>query len=286
MTAITKALLILELAGRDDSATLASIIEGTGLPRSTAVRIVGELLARQFLERAERGRYRPGPLIRALAGASADEDMLHNRARAHLQLLVAETGETAHYAVYQDGHGIYIDKLEGLHPIRAYTRVGGWSPAYASATGKALLAWQDSREIERVAVSATRYTKQTKVGVRAIVSEMKRVRTQGYAVNRGEWREGVWGIAAPVLDAAGNAIAAIGVSGPEQRVQPRIDHYAGLLSRYAVRVGAAAAKRLPEPKAASAFWPRWTGASAQRAGASGSRGGSGRAGVARVGGGR
>ena len=49
---------------------------------------------------------------------------------------------------------------------------------------------------------------------------MERIREQGYAVNRGEWRESVGGVAAPVRDPGGMVIAAIGVSGPIERLRP------------------------------------------------------------------
>jgi DNA-binding IclR family transcriptional regulator len=40
-------------------------------------------------------------------------------------------------------------------------------------------------------------------------------------VNKGEWREGVFGVAAPILDASGRAVAAIGLSGPQDRFRPK-----------------------------------------------------------------
>jgi DNA-binding IclR family transcriptional regulator len=240
MTAIAKALTILELAGREDSASLASLIEQTKLPRSTVVRIVGELLDRQYLERAERGRYRPGPTVRSLARASGSDDVATDRARKELRALMNATGETAHLAVYEDGSSVYVDKVDGSHPIRAYTKIGGRSPAYATATGKALLAWQEAAEIDRIAARATRYTTATHLGADAIRAEMKRVRRVGYAVNRGEWRDGVWGIAAPLLRADGSVLAAIGLSGPEQRIRPRIAGYAALVRDHAARISGAA----------------------------------------------
>jgi DNA-binding IclR family transcriptional regulator len=236
MTAIAKALTVLELAGRDESTGIGEIIAATGLPRSTVVRIVGELLSRQFLERTERGRYRPGPTIRGLARASSGDDAITARARDQLKRLVAATGETAHYAVYDAGFSVYVDKVDGSHPIRSYTKIGGRSPAYATATGKALLAWQDAQEIERVAAEGVAFTRTTRVGVPAVVAEEKRVRAVGYAVNRGEWRVGVWGVAAPVFDAQGGVVAAIGISGPEQRIRPRVADYAKLVVEYAARL--------------------------------------------------
>ena len=236
MTAIAKALEILEIAGRDEATGIAQIVESTGLPRSTVVRIVNELMARQFLERAERGRYRPGSAIRSLARVSSGEDALLARARDALKRLVAATGETAHYAVYESGFSVYVDKLDGSHPIRSYTKIGGRSPAYATATGKVLLAWQDAKELGRVAKASEPFTPVTRVGVEAVTAEEKRVRALGYAVNRGEWRAGVWGVAAPVCDMQGIVVAALGISGPEQRIRPRVAEYAKLVVAHAAQV--------------------------------------------------
>lgn len=49
---------------------------------------------------------------------------------------------------------------------------------------------------------------------------MARVRQHGYAVNRGEWRESVGGVGAPIRDPGGRVVAAIGVSGPIGRLRP------------------------------------------------------------------
>jgi DNA-binding IclR family transcriptional regulator len=51
---------------------------------------------------------------------------------------------------------------------------------------------------------------------------MKKVREQGFAINRAEWRDNVWGIAAPVMDARGSVIAAIGISGPAERFRKAV----------------------------------------------------------------
>jgi DNA-binding IclR family transcriptional regulator len=51
-------------------------------------------------------------------------------------------------------------------------------------------------------------------------------RRAGYAVNRGEWRASVWGIGAPVFDRHATVIAAVGISGPRERVEPNIDAFA------------------------------------------------------------
>jgi DNA-binding IclR family transcriptional regulator len=48
--------------------------------------------------------------------------------------------------------------------------------------------------------------------------ELTRAARNKYAVNRGEWRDGVGGVAAPVFDATGSSVAALGISGPLARL--------------------------------------------------------------------
>jgi DNA-binding IclR family transcriptional regulator len=241
MTAVAKALTILQLSGSTEPVDMATFINVTGLPRSTVMRMVAELLGHRFLERAERGRYRPGPAIRELASLSGSDSAVAHRARGELKRLVAATSETAHYAVYDNGCSLYVDKVDGLHPVRAYTQIGGRSPAYATATGKALLAWQRAEEIKRVARHARAFNRFTHVSVEAIERDAKLVRARGYAVNRGEWREGVWGIAAPVFGPDGSVVAAFGMSGPESRIRPRLKEYAASVVEHAGRVSVSSA---------------------------------------------
>ena len=119
-------------------------------------------------------------------GASAvDYESVRESAREVLEALVGTTSETAHYAVYEGGWAVYVEKIDGVHPIRAYTTVGGRSPAYASATGKALLAWRGLSEFERVGATAERFTEATHVGAKSLLAHAQAIREAGVAVNRG-----------------------------------------------------------------------------------------------------
>ena len=53
----------------------------------------------------------------------------------------------------------------------------------------------------------------------AFLDEMARIRAAGFATNRGEWRVSVWGVAAPIHGPDGSVVAAVGVSGPAERVR-------------------------------------------------------------------
>ena len=52
----------------------------------------------------------------------------------------------------------------------------------------------------------------------AFLEELKQIRERGYSINKGEWRRSVRGVAAPIFDHCGRAVAAIGISGPAHRL--------------------------------------------------------------------
>ena len=63
-----------------------------------------------------------------------------------------------------------------------------------------------------------RFTATTIVDIEALKADLARAARVGYAINRGEWREGVGGVAAPVFNGFGKPLAAIGISGPLDRL--------------------------------------------------------------------
>jgi DNA-binding IclR family transcriptional regulator len=230
---VAKALAVLEYVALEELTTIAQLSNRTGLPRSTLYRLIGTLIDQGFLYRTAHGHYRASFKLWRIGSTAVHYDSIRENARAVLNKLVNETSETAHYSVYEDGYAVYVEKLDGLHPIRSYTAIGGRSPAYATATGKALLAWQDEAEIARVAHSARCFTGTTVTKPADILAEMKRIRESGYAINRGEWRDGVWGIAAPALGPAQDILAAVGISGPEDRFKGALEQLTAKVCRAA-----------------------------------------------------
>ncbi|HSK24873.1 MAG TPA: IclR family transcriptional regulator [Egicoccus sp.] len=140
-------------------------------------------------------------------------------ASPHLDQLVQRFGETAHLSLYDRGEVVYIHRVEGTHAIGSYTRLGGRAPAHCVATGKALLAHQPAHEVDRViAAGLARHTPLTIVDGDELRDVLGRVAAGEVAVNRGEWREDVGGLAVPLVGARGQAVAAIGLSGPVDRI--------------------------------------------------------------------
>lgn len=232
MPAATKTLRVLELVATERQRTLGELMTLTSLPKSTLLRILATLLSEGYITRVGAGVYRPALKLWRLGCNAVVLEDLREQVGPFLNALVDKTQETALYAVYEAGRAVYTDKVDGANPVRAYVSLGSSSPAYATASGKALLAWQSDREIRSVLAGATKLTDTTIDTYEAFAGEAEEIRSNGYSLNRGEWRAEVGGIAAPVHN-RDKVVAAIGISGPLERVLRNFDSYRDLVANAA-----------------------------------------------------
>jgi len=118
-------------------------------------------------------------------------------------------------------HVSFLDCVESSQALRAVSRVGRTIPAYATASGKALLAELTEREIDALFPheDLKRLTRKT-LGTRSdLLSELRRIRERGYAKNAEESELDFAAYASVVRDAAGLARASIVVAGPASRLK-------------------------------------------------------------------
>ena len=122
-----------------------------------------------------------------------------------MQALASSSEETVHLSVLDDTDVFYLHKIDSSHPVRAYSEISGRAPAYCVATGKALLAFQPDSYLQRFAENLHAHTARTLATRAALRQELEQVRQQGYAV---------------IFDASRRPLAAIGISGPAERLRP------------------------------------------------------------------
>lgn len=211
----------MEALARDPNCCgVTAIAQLLGITKSNAHRLLQTLTAQGYVTNRD-GQYALTLKIWEMGALVIGRLDVRNVAQAHLQELSHLSEETVHLSILEGAEVVYIDKVDSPHAIRAYSRVGGRAPAYAVATGKVLLAHAADSLVEAVASNLTGYTPATLTSPDALREELARVRQSGFAVNRGEWRDGVWGVAAPIRDASDRVIAAIGVSGPAERFKQK-----------------------------------------------------------------
>lgn len=135
-----------------------------------------------------------------------------------LRQLCEETRESVQLAVFDQGYAVYVDKADSPQPLKAMTTIGSRVPATVTSTGKALLAWRPPEALDQAMEHVKRFTALTITRRRELEGDLEETRKRGYAVNRGEFRIGVCGIAAPIRDRHGSVAAAIGVWGAEKNI--------------------------------------------------------------------
>lgn len=135
-----------------------------------------------------------------------------------LRGLAEESHESVQLAVFDSGFVVYVDKVDSAQPLKAMTSIGSRIPATVTATGKAMLAWMSAEALDVAIAHVKRHTPLTLTRRRDIERDLEETRARGYGLNRGEFREGVCGIAAPVRDRTGTVVAAMGVWGAEANI--------------------------------------------------------------------
>lgn len=110
--------------------------------------------------------------------------------------------------------GVYIDKVEGTRAVILYSRVGRRVPLHCSAVGKVLAAYQREEELQKILhrYEYRRQTPNTICSETDFLAELRKVRTETYAVDHQENEPGVRCIAVPLRDHTGKVIAAISMS--------------------------------------------------------------------------
>lgn len=239
---LIKGLQLMEaLSGRETAAGVSELATELGMGKSNVHRTLQALVELGYVvNEDQRGAYRASLKIWELGVRVIARLDVRRAASPAMHWLLDQTRETVHLSVLDGEQVVYVDKLDSPEPVRAYSEVGGRAPAHCVATGKALLAWRTTPEL--LATPTRRkplvaHTPATIIDPAEMARELARIRLQGYAVNRGEWRASVWGIAAPIADGTGQVVAAIGLSGPATRVRPtRVKTLAKLVVQAAQQV--------------------------------------------------
>lgn len=219
---LVKGLQLLEVLARSDKLLGVSELAGRlGMGKSNVHRLLQALVELRYAVRDEAtSTYSASLKVWELGTALSARLSVRHVATSAMESLLASTRETVHLSVLDGDEVVYIHKLDSPEPVRSYSEVGGRAPAHCVATGKAILAWQPEARLEELAERLVAYTPKTIVEPQDFLKELERTRALHYAVNRGEWRETVWGIASPIRDRSGNVVAAIGISGPAGRIKP------------------------------------------------------------------
>lgn len=217
---LQKGLTVLDaLYEADEDLTLTQIGVRLNEPPAVVFRILKTFAAGGHVRQdPATKRYRLGLRLWELGARAVNRIGLVDTARPVLRWITAVTGETSALAVLRGTDSLYIDMVDGSEPLRVYADPGSRVPIYATASGKAMLAFREPELVERVvAAGMRRLTPLTITGESQLRRRLAEIRRTGLAVNHGERRTDIAAIAAPIFSARGECVAAISISGPVRR---------------------------------------------------------------------
>lgn len=165
-------------------------------------------------------KYSLGPMVYLLGKTYEQQLGLESIVRPYLSRLRDQTGENASFSVVMGGRVVLLYREESFHLVRVAGRAGQERPLHAGANGKILGAWRSEDETKRwlMETPLNAFTERTITSPEELLREYEKIRKQGYAISDGELSEETIGIGAPVVDQAGNVIAAVSLGAPRMRV--------------------------------------------------------------------
>ena len=187
-------------------ASLAALVQATGLARPTAHRLATALEHHRLVGRDLQGRFVLGPRLSELA-AAAGEDRLLASAGPVLTRLRDITGESAQLYRRQGDSRVCVAVAERLTGLRDTVPVGSTLTMKAGSAAQILMAWEEPERLHRGLRDA-----------RFSATALSAVRRRGWAQSVGEREPGVASVSSPVRGPGGRMIAAVSVSGPIERL--------------------------------------------------------------------
>ncbi|MBJ7508590.1 MAG: IclR family transcriptional regulator [Ilumatobacteraceae bacterium] len=186
---VDKVVAVLRALETNGPSSLLELQQATALPRATAHRLATALEDHGLIRRDDEGHFALGWGLVSLGRAASAVLPLIELARPVLDSLRTKTGESVQLYVQEGDARRCLVSLESPHGLRWIVPEGSLLPLNAGSAGHVLSG--------------------------------ERTDKHGWIQSVGEREAGVASVSAPVLNAQGNIIAAISVSGPIERLTRR-----------------------------------------------------------------
>ena len=215
-------LKIIELmasAGRPLS--LAEISSSIGLPKSSVHRLCGTLMDNGYAIRSsDERRLTPSPKLTEIASKLVAKSYQHIALHQIMKQLSLDVGETVNLVVPEKQGMTYLERVETNWPLRIQLPIGTHVPFHCTASGKVFLASipQNHRRTMAESLQLDQFTSRTIGKQPVLMDELEKIERQGFALDQGEFIDGMVAIAVPVQNGEGHYIASLALHGPSQRL--------------------------------------------------------------------
>jgi IclR family transcriptional regulator, KDG regulon repressor len=220
---------------------ITELSDRLGLSKSAVYRILQTLCAEGVLQQNSKTRkYYLGITAFEIGCVVYHDIEVSKVAFPLLNKLMNSVRGVIQLVMYDQGSIVYLLKLPENRETQIFNRIGKRVPAYATASGKVLLAYQYEKERKRVCSGEFQsFTSNTITDQKGLEEELEMIQRKGYALSKEEFRFGMYSVAVPIFDEmTKQIIAAISMTGPKSlfshsQVQDNVKNmkfYSGLIS--------------------------------------------------------
>lgn len=232
-----------ELANSSGPVGISEVARRLGQTKARVHRHLATLRDLGFVEKdSSSDRYQLGWKAYRLALRISEDFALRQLARPHLAWLHEVSHQTAVLAMPAGVTDVtVVETLAHSDSVAITVRSGSVIPAVSSALGRVILAFQSEQaRAQALAAPVDMLTAHTPEDPVALAAQLERVRQRWYELAVNERLPGVAALAAPVFDARGEPVAAVGLIGAQTEIAgPQSQALTRWVQDAAVRVSAA-----------------------------------------------
>jgi DNA-binding IclR family transcriptional regulator len=217
----------------DGELTLTEIARRSGIPLSTAHRLVGEWVTWGGLVKGDDGLYRVGMRLWKLGVRAPTARRLRAVAMPFLEDLYDLSRENVHLAVRDGLAVLYLERVSGRSAVPVISDIGSRLPLHATGVGLVLLAWSPPELLDELVASEPRkYLANTMTTEAELRPRLAEIRSAGLAMSVNEMTRDSFSAAAPIRDHTDTVIAAVSiVAHADRSSDPRYPLAVGVAAR-------------------------------------------------------
>jgi DNA-binding IclR family transcriptional regulator len=210
---------IIQKLQESDGNTVTELSNSLDLAKSTVHTYLSTLEQKEYVVKKDNSYQLSLKFLDHGMYAMQDHD-LTSAARPILEQTATETGELVWIIVEEHGRAVYLDRVKGDKAVQTSGRRGLRTYLHVLASGKCILANMDEEEVNRILDrhGLPAQTENTVTNREELVTELQRVREEGYAYNREEEVSGIHAIGAPIIQ-GGTVHGGVSIAGPATRFQ-------------------------------------------------------------------
>ncbi|MFJ7724715.1 IclR family transcriptional regulator [Neobacillus novalis] len=217
---VRKACQIISCFSNEDPALgIGTIADKLGMNVSTAHHIVSTLCDEGVLMKDNRKKYRLGWKLLEWNNHVMFQQDVYEKAMPLVKELINRFRGTVHIAMFDKGTVVFVLRVSSQESTPIQTYIGSRKPAYATSSGKVLLAYNPIFLQETINRGLSYEAPNTITDIHQLKKELAEIRKHGYSISNNENSDGMYGIAAPIFSYSGDILAAVNLVGPTSYMQ-------------------------------------------------------------------